>query len=368
MATKPSDLLADSLFQVNLVLWMLQPPNGSNIRPFLAEAGYKLRSIEPPLPLGPTLVAKLKARSIEAKENASPDVIVATDEADHLLVECKASMFGAISSENGSDGSQRQARSFLLQTPSVLRSALGGPQVSEVNVAYLTRNSAEHDQAEGLLALAKELRSAKLPTADCCVWRLVEHEGGIGLVAPMKADKWPKRVRTACKIKRGSKAITLIPRDEDGNDLRPLYLIPWMPDSEAQPCEYNRRAFGNRILGEAVARIGRTPVGADVLLDFNELLETATLGVFRRWRNKAAKHALHKCVRRLIWDHLGKTGVIKIDPDGTNQSALVKLSDEKIKAAVIKAFRETIQTEWDRPDPQGDLFDMPPADEGPRQN
>ena len=39
MATiSPSELLGDSLFQVNLLLWMLQPPNGSNIRPILAEA------------------------------------------------------------------------------------------------------------------------------------------------------------------------------------------------------------------------------------------------------------------------------------------------------------------------------------------
>src|SRR5437870_13787224 len=117
MAASPSDLLGDSLFQVNLVLWMLQSPNRSNIRPLLAEAGYKLRAIEEELPLAPALVAKLTKAKLVAKGNASPDVIAATDEAEHLLIECKASMFGATPSDDGNDANQRQARAFLLQVP-----------------------------------------------------------------------------------------------------------------------------------------------------------------------------------------------------------------------------------------------------------
>src|SRR5687768_14661512 len=95
MVSNPSELLDDSLFQVNLLLWMLQPPHGSNIRPLLAEAGYKLRSIEEVLPLGPDLISRLKDAAIEAKENAAPDAILSTDQDEHLLVECKASMFGS---------------------------------------------------------------------------------------------------------------------------------------------------------------------------------------------------------------------------------------------------------------------------------
>ena len=158
-------------------------------------------------------------------------------------------------------------------------------------------------------------------------------------------------------MKKGSKALTLIPRDESGNDLRPLYFIPWMPESEPQPNEYNRRAFGDRVLGAAVARVGRTAVDEDVVLNFDEILNEVTLGVFGKWRNKEAKKSLRTCVRKLLNDHLNTTGALKSDPDGTGQAIAVKLSEEKIKAAIIKAFRDTIETEWDKPDPQGTLFE-----------
>lgn len=360
MANSPNELLDDPLFQVNLLLWMLQPPNGSNIRPLMAEAGYKLRSIEEVLPLGPELIARLKTAALGVKEQASPDVILASEEAEHLMVECKASMFGAKAPEGGKDSNQRQARSFLLQHPEMLSSALAGTKVADASLAYLTKHNPDHDQSEGVLALAEELKAAKLPVVPCSVWRLAEHQGGIGLLARKRTERWPKRMTAVCKTKRGSKAITLIPRDEGGNDLRPLYFIPWMPDSEPVPNEYNRRAFGSRILGAAVMRVGRTPVEEDVTLNYDELLEEVTLGVFKKWRNKDAKRSLRNCVRKLINDHLGKTSALKSDPDKTGQSVAVKLSDEKIKNQIIKAFRETIEAEWDKPDPQGDLFEETP--------
>lgn len=359
MATSIHDLLGDSLFQTNLLLWLLQPPNGSSVRPLLAEAGLKLRSIEEALPLGTNLVASLKKAGLTAKENAAPDAILLNDGAEHLVVECKVNMFGAAASPNGSDSNQRQARSFLLQTPKVLSSALAGSKVSKSQVAYLTRHNPKHDQSEGVQALAKELKDAKFTVADCCVWRLVEHQGGVGLVVPTAKEKWPKCVRTACKGKRGSKAVTLIPRDLNGNDLRPLYFIPWMPESESQPSEYNKKAFGNRILGAVVTRVGRAAVGDDVILNLDEILDEVTLGVYGKWRNSEGKRSLRTCARKLVNTHFDKTGAIKHDPDGTGRSVLVKLSEEKIKLAIIKACRETIDTRWDEPDLQGNLFEQP---------
>ena len=110
------------------------------------------------------------------------DAVLHNDDAEHLLVECKAKMFGATPSSNDNDGNQRQARSFLLQSPEILRSALAGSKVKKASVVYLTRHDDGHDQSQGVLALAKELKAAKLPAVDCCVWRLVEHENGVGLV------------------------------------------------------------------------------------------------------------------------------------------------------------------------------------------
>lgn len=355
MPTSPSALLSDSLFQMNLVLWMLQPPNGSGVRPLLTEAGYKLRSIEEALPLAPDVINRLNKLGVKVKENASPDVIVNAEDAEHLLIECKASMFGSNASGGGDDSNQRQARAFLLQCPNVLTSALAGAKVSNASVTYLTRYDPKHDQQEGLVALAGELTKLKLPVIPCCVWRLTEHNGGIALIAPAARERWPKRVMTVSKVKRGSKTLPIIPRDENGNDIRPLYIIPWMPESEPHPDEYNRRAFGSRLLAASVIRVGRTAVGENVTLIFDELLDEVTLGVYAKWRNKTSKRCLRDCARKLIRDHLKRTGALTSDPNQDGQSVLIKLSEEKIKAQVIKAFRESIGTKWDEPDPQGVL-------------
>lgn len=356
MVAVASDLLNDSLFQVNLILWMLQPPQGGNVRPLLMEAGYKLRSIEPPLTFDPRLIARLKAASVSVKENAAPDVILATEADEHLIVECKAKMFGAAPSANGNDSNQRQARTFLLQVPAILSPSMGGVKVSKSHLAYLTKHDDEHDQEEGLRGLAAELKKAKLTVTACCVCRLVDHEGSVCLSLPKTKEKWPTSLKKVCKAKRGQKNMTIIAKDEGGNDIRPLYFIPWMPDSESQPSEYNRRVFGNRLLSAAVVRIGRTAVESDVLLNFDELLNEVTHNVFGKWRNKDAKKSLRGCARKLIYDHLKKTSALFSDPDKTGQTVQVKLSEEKIKAQVIKAFRETIETEWDKPEDPG-LFD-----------
>jgi hypothetical protein len=365
MATSANALLGDSLFQVNLLLWMLQPPNTSGIRPLLAEAGYRLRSIEEPLPLSPDLINRLNKASIKAKDNASADVIVNADDDEHLLIECKANMFGATPPVGASDSNQRQARSFLLQTPNTLKSALAGAKVSSASLAYLTRHNPKHKQDDGLIGLGKELKAAKLSPIPSSVWRLTEHNGGIAMLAPAPKEKWPTRLRAACKTKRGSKTITVIPRDESGNDIRPLYIIPWMPESEPQPDAYNRRAFGNRLLSAAVVRVGRTPVGDDAILNFDELLEETTLSVYAKWRNKDAKRSLKDCARKLIGAHLKGTGALTSDPYQDGQSVLIKISDEKIKGQIIKAFRETIDTKWDEPDAQGELpFGQKPEEKG----
>jgi hypothetical protein len=303
------------------------------------------------------LIADLHNAAVVAKENAAPDVVLANDKAEHLLVECKASMFGPGLKRSSNESNQRQARSFLLQVPEVLSSALAGAKVSGSHLAYLTRHDAAHEQSDGVRQIAKELKAANFPVVDCCLLRLIQYEGGIGIVSPKRAEKWPKGVRSACKPKSGKSAVTVIPRDDSGNDLRPLYFIPWMPDSEPQPNEYNRRAFGNRLLSAAIVRVGRSVAGDDITLNFEELLNEVTVGIFGRWRNKEAKKSLRKCAQKLIYDHLKKASALTNDPDGTGQSVRIKIADEKVKAAIIKAFRETIAHEWDKPDPQMDMFD-----------
>ena len=349
------ELLGDSLFQVNFVLWMLQPANGTAVRPLLYEAGYRLKAIERPLPLGVEILDRLKLAGLNAKQEAAPDLLLIDSADEHVLVECKRKMFGAQLQPKADDGHLRQARSYLVQTASVLSSSLGGEKVSRSHVLYLTRNDPAHDQYEGLKSLAKELTANKFDVAGCCLLRLVAENGGVAVAVPKKSEQCPRPLATVFGKRR--KAITVLPRDKSGNDLRPLYPIPWMPDSEAEVNEYNARAFGNRVLGAAVTRFGRSPVDEDVILNVDELLSDATMDLYRQWRNKDTAKKLREKVRTLLTSHLKKVSDLMIsDPMNNGQSLLVKVPDEKTKNMIIRALREAAEKDWNKP-AEPTLFD-----------
>jgi len=344
---------------------MLQPPNGSGVRPLLSQAGYRLRSIEETLPLHPELQTQLQRAGIHAKPNGAPDALINGDESDHVLVECKASMFGARAVEGGNDSNQRQARAFLLQTPTVLQSALGGTHVKDSALVYITKHNPAHPQSEGVTQLGVELRTAKFSTVLCCVLRLIEHNGGIGIAAAKRGEKWPKRVVAATRSKTDKPVIRLIASDEGGNDLRPLYFMPWMPDCDPEPDEYAKKAFTRRVLGAAVTRIGRTSIGEDAVLRYEEILDEVTQGVFGKWKNREGRKRLHDNARKLIIQHVKKTGALS-NGSGDGQSIAVKISEEKIKSDLIKAFRESADLKWNDPE-EPTLFDKAPGPEDEEQ-
>ena len=264
-------------------------------------------------------------------------------------------MFGAVPAEGAKDDAQRQARSFLLQTPPVLSSALAGANVAGSFLLFLTRHDPSHDQEEGIHALAGELVAASFAVLERGVLRLIADEEGVHFVPPPSGKQWPPCI---AKLKQDvTTKLTVIPLDAEGNDLRPLYFLPWMPDAECEAVEYNRRAFGNRILGTAVVHFGRSPVEQDVVLRFDDLLNESTDGIYRRWRNKSYKGRLREQCRNLLLDHLRKvSGIMFSDPNRDGQSVAVKVPDEKTKRAIIRAFRDELDKEWNKPaDPS--LFD-----------
>ena len=97
-----TDITADPVFQLNCVLWMLQPlptlqvPGGVGgpPNPVLHAAGYRIRALGMRLTAPPATEAAL-AGKFGLRGRAAPDVIASAPEGEHwLAIECKASSFG----------------------------------------------------------------------------------------------------------------------------------------------------------------------------------------------------------------------------------------------------------------------------------
>ena len=136
MKVNPDELIGDPLYQVNLLLWMLQPSTGKPVASIFYDAGFQLRDVERELPLPIELLLQLQSDGLAVRNPVAPDVIADSPGRVFLLLECKRSMFGSQSAAGMSDGAQRQARSLLLQVPSIHASALG-LQTQDVHATHL---------------------------------------------------------------------------------------------------------------------------------------------------------------------------------------------------------------------------------------
>jgi hypothetical protein len=345
--------LSDNLFQVNL--WMLQPPNLTNVRPLLREAGYRLYAVERELPIPVSLREKMKKAGIAIRQNPQPDVVLVAEGSEFLLVECKSKMFGV--KTDGDDGHIKQARSYMLQVPKVLKESLGGVLVSGSHLAYMCCHDSSQKQSLGLNALAAEMKKAGVEVVSKCVIRLSSSVKGVSIEPVCAGDALPRPL--ARLVGKRRRRLLVLPTDRSGNDPRPLYLIPWMPNTEPdKQDDYNIRVFKNRILAATVTKFGRSKVGDPVLVDVEETLRDITRGVYDLWRNKAARADMRGKVRELIITHLRKvSGIMFDDPTKSGAQIRVLVPDEKTQNAIIRELRQTVDDNW-QPN-ERTLFDKP---------
>jgi len=117
MIPKPEQLIADPLFQINMLLWLTQPlPDDAQAReagvaPFeikslLHTQGYVVYAIAPMLTIpGDVRLAALGAR-LAIRDGVRPDAVLCRErDLSFLFVECKASSFSPDSSSLDFSGS-----------------------------------------------------------------------------------------------------------------------------------------------------------------------------------------------------------------------------------------------------------------------
>ncbi len=286
-----SDPSGDPLFQLNAVLWMLQPmPAGSRaINSVLYQHGYAVRSMGQSLTADPDLERRL-AVELDLRGAPAPDVLASAPAGDPWpIFECKRSSFGTASSTSA-QASKVLARGADL---SLTAGAAPGDQVDGC-VAFVTRE----DQAIALQATLDELRAnlnaAGLGAAPAATVGL-RVETGVGLMARMAAGELPGAGGAAL-----AEDVVIVPAAGEREDARPLYLVPFDPSVDQDDDE---RAECLRILlargqAHAASMLGRGPAQGTAVLQAHELVEAATYGLAKYWRDSSARdQAGHEILR-----------------------------------------------------------------------
>lgn len=346
-------LLSDPLFQLNLSLWLTRPRHAGNFtpRPILREAGYEVYYIEPELNLPPALQAQLAAKKLPHSSHSEPEIIFRGEAGDFIIWECKCSLFGYEPKKD--EREYRQARTFLLTTPSVLASALGLPSehVKEAHLTYLSvhKNGIKH--MDGVHSIAAELTACGLPTNKSAALLLKIQSNKITLGAHADNAAFPLRLAAAL----GNADLELAGIDDPLTDPRPLYYFPWTPEAEHSPNDYNSAQFGNRILAAVVQKLGPLKAPYTANIRFEDILASAYNPFFPAWRNRSSLQNLKSKAMKLAMEQIGRVN-IKKEPDqvkisqqiiaGSLGVLTVTVPTVKLHRRVIEALRKGNTSTW----------------------
>lgn len=254
-----------------------------------------------------------------------------------------------------------------MQVPGVLSSALAAPQGSftAAHVVYLTCLAPAHDQTEGLQHVHDELIAKGYAANPYCVLALSTEPKRVLVRQVGSASTSVPHLG----IQAGPQLVQESPDAE--TDPRPLYYLPWMPESEPEPSDYNQRAFADRVLASATRVIGRTRPPGEATVLFEEVLVEATHSHVRLWRNKNTKAKLVDATRELVRKVLRKAVPeiqIQSVPGQPSPGLVIKLPDDKIRKRLVKGLRQWRDDQWLREvQLQFDLEAATPQTAGPQQ-
>lgn len=288
-----TDPSGDPLFQLNAVLWMLQPMPGdsSAVNPVLHYRGYAVRS------MGQTLTAdadleRLLAVDLDLRGAPAPDVLASAPGADPWpIFECKKSSFSP-------DSSTSDQASKILARGADLSLTAGSPPGQRIKgcVVFVTREDKAAELQETLDQLRITLEAAGVLAAPASTVGL-KVEAGVGLRAHVASGTFPGAGGEAL-----ADDVIIVPAAGPEEDARPLYLVPFDPSVEQDDEE---RVLCLRILlargqAHAASILGRGPTKGTAVLQGPELIDAATYGLAKYWRDSAARERAGQEILRFV--------------------------------------------------------------------
>lgn len=341
-----TDIIADPLYQTNLVLLMLQPSRRAAVRPLLHEAGFRLLYIEPELVLSKELRDQLIAKEIRINQRIEPDLLLINDNNDYVIFECKKTMFGSVPQEGKSDGQIKQAGAYLLQTPQNLASALSiqNKDVSSSWLTYLSRHDPSQPQTKGLQEIARMLEKSGYQTASFGLLGLSRDGIYIYLNKNYDSSRLPESVNKLFD----DEPLVVHELDDPDDDPRIYYPIPWMPHSSHEDDTNHERAFGKAVLQQVTSIIGKQKPPCEVELLIDPIINLATKGFYNKWRKKDVVKTLRTSAKNLIKNALtpcvGEFDLRYVSTGGSAWKVLIE--DAKTHSRIVENLRKWKAKKW----------------------
>lgn len=333
-------LLSDQVFQLNVFLWAVEAlPRDGPIRPVLREKGYRLLAIERKVLVPVSHAVGNALQQLLGSPDTSacrPDLWLNNLEHPvHLIVELKGRSFSPKST------TRRQAIKLIISTLD-LAPSLGEGVPRRGHLVYGTASTQVDGMAMTLKQLADAVMRQSVSPAPVAVIGLSLEEDGVTLSSPTPSDL-PDPAAEAID----PPAIVL--RRTSDNDLRPLYLIPWIPGiEESQDSKLNKEGLHEltaRVLSHTQGYIGRATISSNVVLDGDALLRDATFGIFDKWKDDN-RHQFSSAVITIVADALSpyqktlrkkKRLSVKLDSEADRQEViqLLKRADHLDPGSIL---------------------------------
>ncbi len=340
-----ASLLRDPIYQLNLVLWMLEElPQEAPTYPLLRNLGYELHSIGGNLSLPPDSRLRVADSGLGVVESPGPDVIASrARSSEFLLIECKGASFGAGSSNAD------QARGMLIAS-SDLRGPLGlaaAPEPVGI-VGYLVPEPEAVALQDGLGDVKQQLERANLPSSSFTVLGVEERADGVYVLNRHPPASLPPDAERA--IATGARILETV----EGEVARRLYFIPWDPsvDQSAEEKAFCRRILLERVLAELVAAAGRSSPSSDLQISMEALLDRATFGLATRWRARREVTNIVRVIRTFVRQLIEKGAPgLPMQWDGPARIVTITLRTADDRDQLLRAIEEGRPAEWlKRPD------------------
>lgn len=315
------DLLADPVFQLNLLLWMAkEQPGEKHVRPFLYELGYEVLSIDEPVPLPDDIVRAIAESGLEVRRSPKPEVVFQRIETKSgLYFEAKANSFGSGSSN------AKQARGHLIASGAAFPRIFA--PLEDSILCYLVPNGAVGLMADCLGALARELEEKGFQVGTSSIH-------GLSIEADRLLYFWDDAFSAREKLE--SKSVVLKEIRGDWNPSPPLLVFSGDDCPSGSSRDLRRRELLESVhrflLSDVHAASGR--LEAVVLLD--DLLERSSEGLFE-FLGKDARSFMRRVVHEKMFRYIEENGKRKgCDIDLTPATLSFKWASRADRARCFK--------------------------------
>lgn len=297
------------LFQLNLMLWLTWPaPPIGTLRPIFLKDGFSLRAIGPAFEMPLEIRAMAGSAGIPFQGRVGPDVLLEHKQRKLFLpIECKVSSFGPDKPIDNKNNPVNQANALLSATGFYLADYLGlpAPATWRSFLLYSVSGGQEAAMYTTLEKLIERMRVVPIDSTKASAIGIYINNDGIYL-KPAFSSNIP-----ITGLQESSLGGVRVLEIKEGQDPRPLYLLPWDP-SIGPGDDYERRILEERVRSALTALIGSRMDLPSFTVSLDEILQTA-LEFWDMWHDRQATAGFRNAVRAYVKQILSQLRKMDVD-------------------------------------------------------